>query len=249
MTDLTEVFITCPVCGSPNTSGTKFCAVCGRKMNTTTLDESAPILEPEVPQEKKNRLGIILTSVAAALLLLLNMVFLIDDLFTRKKLDQANDTIAQKEYTVDELRDNKTQLEATVDALEDRVDELEATVILRDETIQALTKDSKAYDAIVSGMGSGKAGYGADNFYVNDSVVVVKKGDNSQKIKLTAQWDSGATVTISYSSSAAKLSFDTDGWERDTMLSVKPNAPGVTIATFTNSADNNTFQVLIIVTE
>ena len=116
------------------------------------------------------------------------------------------------------------------------------------QKITALEKKANNFDDIVSGMQFGNTGYAASNFFASDSVIVVRKNETNRKFKLTANWSSGGTVYVDYSSNAAVVSFDNDEWSTSTQMTVHPLSEGVTIVTFSNSVNSKTFKVLIIVT-
>ena len=114
--------------------------------------------------------------------------------------------------------------------------------------ISSLEKKASYYDAIIRGMQFGNTGYASSNFFASDSVIVVSKNEVNRKFKLTANWSSGGTVYVDYSSNAAVVSFDNDEWSTSTQMTVHPLSEGVTIVTFSNSVNSKTFKVLIIVT-
>ena len=98
-------------------------------------------------------------------------------------------------------------------------------------------------------MKTGNIGAASSSFKVDDSVIVVRKNETGRKITLTTTYDGGGSISVDYSSYAATLDFDEDSWYSTTTLTVDPSYVGVTVATFSNTANSQTFKVLIIVTD
>ena len=104
------------------------------------------------------------------------------------------------------------------------------------------------YDEIVRELKGENLGYAASNFHTDSGVYVVSKYNVSEKIKLTAHWSNWGYVNVDYSSNAARVIFDKNTWTTSTTMTIDPNKEGVTVVTFSNTADSKTFKVLIIVT-
>lgn len=129
------------------------------------------------------------------------------------------------------------------------IDDLEKQAKTNDAKIAALENKAAYYDDICDFLNNGNIGYAADNFNTDKSVILVKKSDTSMKVTLTAYWGDGGTVSASSSSSSADVVFDDDSWDETTTLTVEPHTEGVSIITFSNDVDSDTFNILIIVTE
>lgn len=108
---------------------------------------------------------------------------------------------------------------------------------------------NRYYDDIVRAAKYGNFGYAASNFRASTGVIVVDKDDSDCKFTLTAHWSNGGTVSVDYSSYAAFVDFDKNNWSTSTTMSVLPLEEGITVVTFSNDVDSNSFQVLIIVTD
>ena len=157
-------------------------------------------------------------------------------------------------YQVHNLRSQNAEQLTQIAALQGRINELEATVEKQDKTISSHTKTisnlkpkATTYDNICSSLKFGKIGFAANNFKTNESIIVVRKNEKDRKFTLTANWSRGGSVGVSYSSSAATVSFDKDSWYTSTTMTVKPWSVGATVVTFTNDVNSDTFKILIIV--
>lgn len=126
---------------------------------------------------------------------------------------------------------------------------LETEIADLEAKITDLKKISNNYNLIISKSRGKKFGYASNNFMADTGVIIVRKTSRYYKFTLTADWSGGGTVNIRYSSSAAYISFDNDEWTNSTTASVIPRHEGVCVATFSNDVDENTFSVLIIVTD
>jgi RNA polymerase subunit RPABC4/transcription elongation factor Spt4 len=116
-------------------------------------------------------------------------------------------------------------------------------------TIATLENKVAYYDDFCDFLSSDNIGYAADNFNADKSVILVSKSDTSMKITLTAYWSNGGTVSTSSSSSSADVVFDDDSWDETTTLTIEPYTEGISIITFSNDVDSDTFSILIIVTD
>lgn len=117
-----------------------------------------------------------------------------------------------------------------------------------EKKVSNLEDKAEWYDEIVDELEGANLGYAASNFKTDSAVFVVSKYNLSEKIKLTAHWNPGGSVSVNYSSSAARVSFDKDSWSTSTTLTIKPKEVGATVVTFSNDVDSKTFKVLIVVT-
>ena len=120
-----------------------------------------------------------------------------------------------------------------------------------DREVYHLEDKATYYDEICDFFRSGNIGYASNNFKASDSVVVIDKYDKSKKITLTAAWrDGGRTVSASNSNLApARIRFDRKSWSRTTTMTITPYIEGISVITFSNSVNSDTFKILIIVTE
>lgn len=256
---------TCPKCNHALPKDSEFCQFCGSRISTKPVAPqatipAAPIAKPSpkvvttdsrphqsVPEkttpQKKNQKKWKIASIILIVLVVISLAANVAQFFYRDystadiqaQLDAANKTIAEKDASI-------TSYKNTISS--------QTTTINRQKTeISNLKTKSGYFDDIVSGMRYGNAGYAASNFFSNDSVIVVSKSNSSYKFTLTANWSNGGTVEVDYSSSCAYVSFDKDEWYTSTKMTVHPRSKGVTVATFSNSVNSQTFKVLIIVTD
>lgn len=104
------------------------------------------------------------------------------------------------------------------------------------------------FDTIRYTAGYGNVGYAASNFHCDTGVVVLNSFGDPLKVTLTAYWPNGGEVTTNVSNTdVAYIDFDNDEWSKSTTMTVTPLAKGVTVVEFSNTADNNTFSLIVIV--
>lgn len=246
----------CPKCNHALPKGSKFCQFCGSGIFAKPLTPAAEpspkvVLADQSPQsapektttQMNNRKKWKIASIILIVLVILSFAanvaqFIYNDYSIsdiHAQLDAANKTIAEKDASI-------TSYKNTISS--------QSTTINQQKTeISNLKTKSGYFDDIVSGMRYGNAGYAASNFFSNDSVIVVSKSNKNYKFTLTANWSNGGTVQVDYSSSCARVSFDNSEWYTSTKMTVHPQSKGVTVATFRNSVNSQTFKVLIIVTD
>ncbi len=159
-------------------------------------------------------------------------------------------------YQVYSLRKQNADQLTQINTLQDKVSELETTIGKQTDTINSQKKTisnlkpkATNYDDICSSLKYGNIGFAANNFKSNESVIVVRKNEKDRKFTLTANWPSYGYVEVSYSSYAATVSFDKDSWSTSTKMTVNPHSVGATVVTFSNTVNNDTFKILIIVTD
>ena len=149
--------------------------------------------------------------------------------------EEANTIIAAQTTDIETLEDELSAQKSTNEDLRMQV--------------AALSKKTGYYDTICRELLSGNLGYAANNFKSSESIIVVSKNQRERKFTLTANWPNGGTVTPNYAGSSAYVTFDNNSWTTSTTMTIMPQSEGVTVVTFTNDADANTFKILILVTE
>ena len=169
---------------------------------------------------------------------------------------QANDTIDNLNNRITTLNNKVASLNSDITKKNTEISDLDNQISVKDVVIRDLNKkienlrvSAEEYEAICDELSYGNIGYGAYNFNVNQSVIILKRTDTSKKIILTANWANGGEVSIDYSNYNAWFEFDNNSWSYSTTLSVVPVLTGATIATFRNNIDSNSFKVLIIITD
>lgn len=159
-------------------------------------------------------------------------------------------------YQIYGLRNQNEEQLAQINTLQGKISDLETTVNQQTDTINAQKKTitnlkTKAnnFDDICSSLKYGNIGFASNNFKTNESVIVVRKNEKDRKFTLTANWSRGGPVEVSYSSTAATVSFDKDSWYTSTTMTIRPRSVGATVVTFSNDVNADRFKILIIVTE
>ena len=210
-----------------------------RKVVASPAPVSIQPKQAQVVPKKRSKAPIIILSIVCALLIAANVAqyFLYKEAVkdTEQQLVTANNTIDANNRKITELQNTVSSQKTTINSQKTKITKLEAI--------------EDYYDAICQHMKNGNIGAASSDFKVDDSVIVVRKNETGRKITLTTTYDGGGSVSVDYSSYAATLEFDEDTWYSTTTLTVDPSYEGVTVATFSNTENSQTFKVLIIVTD
>ena len=113
----------------------------------------------------------------------------------------------------------------------------------------SLQEKAGAYDVMVDFLAKDEPNVGAKKFYAEVPVIVMNKDDEPVTFRITANLSRGANVTFSAYDNVAKFEWTEESWSKSTDIRVTPVAPGATVITFSNDANDATFEVLVIVKE
>lgn len=229
-----------------------FCFPEQRKVVATPAPVSVQPKQAQVVLKKKSKAPIIILSIICALLIVANVAqyFLYKEAVkdTEQQLVTANNTIDANNRKITELQNTISSQKTTISSQKTTISSQKTTIDSQKTKITKLEAIEDHYDAICQHMKNGNIGAASSNFKVDDSVIIVRKNETGRKITLTTTYDGGGSVSVNYSSYAATLEFDEETWYSTTTLTVDPSYEGVTVATFSNTENSQTFKVLIIVT-
>ena len=158
-------------------------------------------------------------------------------------------TIAQLETDAADLEGKLTDANAVLDELAAELTAQEDAAALLEEQLTAAAPKAEAYDLLCAELPAGSFGTGSENFKVDQGIVVVALDETEKTITLTANWEEESIIDVAYSSQAAGLMFPAEEWVTTATLTVVPQEVGLTVATFTNDKNEETFKVLLLVTE
>lgn len=154
-----------------------------------------------------------------------------------------------QQLKIEELQTQISELENTVESQKSVIEDQTAKISKQTEEHAEEKKKADMFDLLCSGLRSGKIGTGSEEFKVSDGVVILSKG-TSKKIDLITAWgEGGGTIDFYITNDCCTIDFTEDSWYDSTKLFIKGNSVGVSIATFFNTANSDTFKVVIIVTE
>ena len=112
-----------------------------------------------------------------------------------------------------------------------------------------LSEQAGYYCDVVYALDSDELGISTKSFMASSSYIVVGADEQDRRFTLTAHNLDKDSITVSYSSDAATVSFDKDQWRLKVNVEVIPNHPGVSVVTFEDDKSGKSFDFLIIVTE
>jgi len=170
------------------------------------------------------------------------------------QLRQMEQALAEAETTASEIQDDRDLLDETLEGLRDKLDEANQaqTEMERklDEAQRQLSNADAALDAAqerLYKLGRGEYGYASENFYANRGVLTVNPNE-TESFSLYGGYESPMTYSMEKSDS---LGFQADWgeeWDGNFIeVIVTAQAPGSYTLKFTNSKNDEMFNVLIVV--
>lgn len=220
----------CPACGS-ETNGKK-CTVCGKKHSHGGLVAVVIIL------------AVLFVAAAAAgvYLFLLN--------------GEAQEALTARDVTISQLEGSVATLEETVSvqtealtAADEALTESTNAITEMEETLETLTPRAEGYVELCELMKNDAIGSSSEIFFADQEYVFVSLSELDKVVTVTAKWDEASDITTEYSSDAATLEFPEEEFKTTAQLKVVPQNEGVTVVTFSNSTNADTFTLAIVVTE
>ena len=257
----------CNNCYHPIPDDSEFCSFCGKRV-LSPGPEQEPISKAssavqelieakEVTSANRRKLPVIITAVLA-LLLVVSCVLNVLQYSNRTKMTSrvteltteydAALTQAQKDAkSIESLQKQLASQEKDIDELSSKITSLLQENTNLSNANNVYSTSSKAFSQISNAAQKSPVGFVSSNFYVNTGVVTVTKGQ-SKTIRLVASWYSGGTVTISRDNTNASLEITDSSWSTSTTVNITGKSKGVTIATFSSTAESKSFVVIVIVT-
>lgn len=188
-------------------------------------------------------LPIVILSVLTFVGFITAMIFFFQMNDYSRRLDNSrqaeNNMRRESEQAKSELEEVKSELTECQDALERAQQDL--AVSAAEQAAIAAAEQGK-----VDGLRLQELyGYGSENYYAMQSVVVLQKGESK---KVTVFYDLSGTVSMSASSG---ISYDWSGeWsQHKTQVIITGNSTGYYPLKFTNKKNSDSFEILVIVTD
>lgn len=262
----------CIKCGKQLEDDTKFCIFCGSKQEddvasfgsvpldstvsdgTQILNEGAPSFEPApdvtapsfdhsapnfsqsyqepVPEKKKSSAGKIVLIVVAAVLILALLALNAYQYFVLAP--KADDALAESEKELKAVKADLADLEDEYAALEDELDGASEYADLID--------DIAYYSAYYN------LGVASSDYYCNNGgVLVMHEGDSNSIITITCSYPEAVTVNLDVEGNAADANFSGEFYGDCVDISVSAERVGVSLISFGNDINYETFSVMVIV--
>lgn len=134
--------------------------------------------------------------------------------------------------------------------------ELEKTVSAQGDIVQSQKQElteykekADSFDALCAELEHGNIGRASEGFYASEHVLVVSKDTKDRKFTLVTEGPETRNIEVQYSSTAAYIQFDEETWVGSTTITVQPRKLGVNVVTFLDTVTEESFKVLILVTE
>ncbi len=206
----------------------------GKEANNTTPEKQQPT--------KKWTVAVVCLAILVLALAALNVYQYISA--------QGNvEKIAELSVSVSELNSTVESLNGTISDKESQIKNKNSEITTLKSEISSMEDIANSYEAIVNAAKYDNLGYAASNFQSSESVIVVGKNEKNRKFTLTANWSNGGNVSVDYDSyfPSAYVDFDQNSWTTSTKMTIQPKHSGVTIVTFSNDVNRQSFDVIIIV--
>lgn len=248
----------CSNCNHTIPDDSEFCSFCGSKLSSAKHDNSdhksegipAQSSGKAILQPRKTKLPVIIAAVLGVLLIGSAIWNTLQASKVAELTSDYNTALAQAQedsQTITTLQKNLSSQQKDIEQLNDEISSLEKEISQLTNTNNAYKTSSNAFSQIRNAAIGSSIGYASSNFHVNTGVVTVNKGQ-SKTISLVANWSSGGTVSIARDNSNAALDITDSSWYTSTTVKITGYSKGVTIATFSSTAESKTFKVIVIVT-
>ena len=208
----------------------KYCKYCGADITGQKKCENcrANRISVRSQQTKKWRT---ITALIIGLLLIGNITLGILLFENHKNTNALTQELSSKDVRIEELESSLKESKQSMQ-----------------ESIDTYRLGYDRYNSVLDACKDGNIGYASSKFLTNESIVAINRLTLSSKITLTANYNTNVSISLNTEGNAADVNFDEDSWYGSTTtLTIKPKYRGVTIATFSNSIDSDTFSVIIIV--
>lgn len=225
----------CPKCSANIPDDSIFCPNCGCNIEEVEkqikIEQALEVIQS--PEVNSNATSVVVkksksTNMLAFLLVLSIICCCVLGYFTYSFYNQSLDYSKQ-------ISDNIAQIknfEGRNKALQDSYDK---TAVAR-STLEFLQS-------------SEKWGYATENFHANTGVICLNSYGNTKSIEVSMNY-SNSTCYLDCSNTSVVNPYwsDKPWYNKSTNLYLEPLAKGISVLTFTNSAYDNSFKVLVIVT-
>ena len=248
---------TCPTCGAPLNPGELFCGRCGTKLQQTTYSPQPPVSpQPHTAvvasKSDSSKLLLVLTIVLSVLVIAL-AIFGVSQ-FSRikdmeKDLKSAGINAENVETAFANLQSDNQILTNDLNAANQALAEYEETLAEYEDVMELAEYHIDMYDTLLTFLQEPDAGYAAEYFHSVRPVYVMHVGDAPATFTLTADFTGAVTISMSSSGYSADVGFVDSSFYDTTPVQIDPIEPGITYMTFTNSVNDLSFRVMVLVLE
>lgn len=150
----------------------------------------------------------------------------------------------------EELKAAQLQAEAAAKTDQEQYRKLEKEYQALQEKADALSVKAEQYTLIEKAAETvGRPGEANEKFGLNESVLVLKKGSEGERLRLTAAYDGHMSIRTDIKGDAAELKWDSRNWSGDyTTVTIVPSGDrtGTTVITFSDTTHGVSFDLLVI---
>ena len=234
----------CPICGADLPEGQIFCSNCGSSL-VQTESEQKPVYPPVVKSSKAPLIIAVIIAAAAVIAAGWSFYLYLD---TSEDLSAARSQLYRERNELSkvqsELSEAQGKLSETQSELSKARNELSETQSKLSTILGELSEARGELDKL-DGL-TGAYGYGSENYYAKKSVVFLRK---SEKKYVTIYANLSGTVSWHNSNSGVKCEWSREWSSHETQIIFTGNSAGYYPVQFTNSINNDSFEILVIVTD
>lgn len=237
----------CNMCGQHLPNNSEFCQYCGAKIDRAVFYDTKSeniTSEPNIHMSEKEAHieSSFTTNRSKYIILVLVVIMVILSLLNIYQFEQVRIIDEVMRSGEQKLTDIENKLADTEKELEYYKDEYAEAILVKNENMIK----ADAYDKIFDVLTSSRAGYSSGKFYASNELVVLRKDEEYESIKITCRY---YDVILDLQCSGYGIDAEWDENWNGYSIGVKifPKEEGVYTINFTNSYNSEYFDVLVIV--
>ena len=170
------------------------------------------------------------------------------------QLGQMEQALTEAKTAASEIQDDRNHLDETLDGVRDKLDEANQTQTEMERKLEEAQRQLSNADAALDAaqeelckLGRGEYGYASENFHADRGVLTVNP-NKTESFSLYGAYESPMTYSMEISDSSGLQADWGEEWDGNFIeVIVTARAPGSYTLKFTNSKNNEIFNVLIVV--
>lgn len=242
--------IKCPNCGSEVQSGVPFCNRCGSQLPKQPAPPVHATAEP-VQTPSSGKLFPILT-ICLSILVVALAVFGFAQYNRCREMERSIRSVGLNvedlEASMVSLQNENSILEDDLIQAQQLLTKAEETIAQQNQQMDAMEKELDTYHTLTYFLQQYDAGYADTTFHSVRPVYVMHVDDPPATFTLTAKLN-GGTIYYGTSGDSAIVSPTEETFYSTTPMQIDPVREGITYITFTNSKNDLSFRVMVLIIE
>ena len=163
------------------------------------------------------------------------------------QVESANNRADDLQGQVDSLQQELDAAVGENSGAQEALQEKDARIAELEEQMTAAEPYLYRYEELLEALDTGYLGYAAEEFRVDQGVILLDDLDSTYSLTLTTAYAEGITVNMQTYGDSAMAEFTEDSWGSETEIRITPLQDGVTTLYFDNETNFDSFTVVIIV--